>query len=589
MNNLKKKKILIVTAFPTHGAGSGALITTQAKSYVEAGNEVVIITANNRTDFDKLEGVRYHIVPFTAEVESPEIIKGQVPFNYLMFTTHTESTANFWNVSLQEIEIYIEAFKSAIKDEVENFNPDIIHAQHNWITSSICNDFNKPVTLTIHGTDLIGYKKAVEELQKVQKEIANKKEQLKSLAYKNISDSVECIEEIYSRFSSGSEILRELKTAIKNKRIDNSNSELIQLLKLYDSKALYELYVTEARKSAEKAERIIVISDAQEKSFNELFRGNENKVKLIENGYDSKVFFQDKSVTREDIIQMLIPRKDFDYDNMVLFVGKFADFKGIDALLNSAKIYEEHAKGQGKKIVTIIVGSGVLEDKLKEQAQALDLKHTYFVGRKGHNEICKLQNLASVSLIPSRDEPFGLVVIEGTACGHPVIATNSGGITGILNVDKDILSDNSQSYVTKLGVLVPPLPDRPNNLDEQEKDKLDKITTLYSMLITDIKNPQLLLQKYNTLSLDDDILVSYLDQYMKTVSELSNYVINICEKNLEFNNDMIAQYTKETYSQEIIRDRLLETFDEAIQDFQNKDKKRNMNTYNKDDVLNFEF
>ena len=93
----KKMKILIVTAFPTHGAGSGALITTQAKSYVEEGHEVVIITGNNRTDFDKLDGVRYHVVPFTAETENPEKIDGQCNFNYLMFTTHTESTANFWN------------------------------------------------------------------------------------------------------------------------------------------------------------------------------------------------------------------------------------------------------------------------------------------------------------------------------------------------------------------------------------------------------------------------------------------------------------------------------------------------------------
>lgn len=58
-----EEKILIVTAFPTHGAGSGALITTQSKSYVEDGHEVVIITGNNRTDFDKLDGVRYHVVP----------------------------------------------------------------------------------------------------------------------------------------------------------------------------------------------------------------------------------------------------------------------------------------------------------------------------------------------------------------------------------------------------------------------------------------------------------------------------------------------------------------------------------------------
>ena len=167
----KKKKILIVTAFPTHGAGSGALITTQAKSYVENGDQVVIITGNNRTDFDKLKGVRYHVVPFTAETENPEKIEGQCPFNYLMFTTHTESTANFWNVNLEEIEKYNKAFEEAIREEIKEFNPDIIHAQHNWLTSSICNNFDKPVALTIHGTDLMGYIKAGEKLEEVQKQI----------------------------------------------------------------------------------------------------------------------------------------------------------------------------------------------------------------------------------------------------------------------------------------------------------------------------------------------------------------------------------------------------------------------------------
>ena len=126
---MEKKKILIATAFPTHGAGSGALVTTQAKSYAEVGHEVVIITGNNRTDFDKLEGVRYHIVPFTAKTDNPEKIKGQVPFNYLMFTTHTESTANFWNVSLEHLEQYCQSFREALSEEVKKMNPDVIHAQ----------------------------------------------------------------------------------------------------------------------------------------------------------------------------------------------------------------------------------------------------------------------------------------------------------------------------------------------------------------------------------------------------------------------------------------------------------------------------
>lgn len=45
----------------------------------------------------------------------------------------------------------------------------------------------------------------------------------------------------------------------------------------------------------------------------------------------------------------VLPADKSDYDNLVLFVGKFADFKGIDALLNAAKIYESHMKELGKK------------------------------------------------------------------------------------------------------------------------------------------------------------------------------------------------------------------------------------------------
>ena len=562
-----KKKILIVTAFPTHGAGSGALITTQAKSYVENGDEVVIITGNNRTDFDKLDGVRYHVVPFTAETENPEKIEGQCPFNYLMFTTHTESTANFWNVSLEEIEEYNKAFEKAIREEVQNFNPDIIHAQHNWLTSSICNNFNKPVVLTIHGTDLMGYIKASDKLESVQEQIEGKKEELKKANDKKMLENIRVVEEIYKRSTTKAEIMRELKSAIKSKKLDISKAEMEELISLYDSKTLYELYKREAEKSARQSQRIIVISDAQEKQFNYLFPGNEKKVRLLENGYDAKVFHQNKDVKREEIIPELIGEENLDYDSLVLFVGKFADFKGIDALLDAAKMYEIRAKAENKKIETIIVGSGALEDKLKEQAKELGLKHTHFVGRKNHSEICKLQNLADVSLIPSRNEPFGLVVIEGTSCGHPVIATNSGGIPGILNTEREDLSDKEKSYVTKLGVLVPPLPDRPAELNEDAVNKLDKMPAIYSMIGSKEEKSKFVSDKAEELGINGESLGTYFDGYMRTVTGLSSAVIDICDDKLQFNNDEIADYTQRTYSQEVIRDKILGIFDEAQSDF----------------------
>ena len=112
-------KISIVTAYPTEGAGSGTLITAQAKTYVEMGHEVHIITANNNTGFKKLDGVQYHLVPFTGEKEPIEKLEGALPFNFLMFTSHTNSSANFWNVSLKDLKAYCKKFQEKLSKGIK--------------------------------------------------------------------------------------------------------------------------------------------------------------------------------------------------------------------------------------------------------------------------------------------------------------------------------------------------------------------------------------------------------------------------------------------------------------------------------------
>ena len=557
----EKKKILIVTAFPTHGAGSGALITTQSKSYVEDGHEVVIITGNNRTDFDKLDGVRYHVVPFTAETENPEKIEGQCDFNYLMFTTHTESTANFWNANLEQIEEYMQVFESAIGEEIGKFNPDIVHAQHNWITSSILSKFNKPVVLTIHGTDLMGYEKSIEELQKVNQRIEEVKQKALDGKDTQTIQNMEELEHVYKKYSSKKQILTDIKKLMDNGKIQTTREQLEELVRLYDEKTKYELYIKYAEKSAKTANRIIVISEDQKKEFIRLFPNNQDKVRLLENGYDAQTFYMDEDVKKDAVL----PADKSDYDNLVLFVGKFADFKGIDALLNAAKIYESDMKELGKKVETLIVGSGALDEKLREQATQLGLENTHFLGRKSHQEICKLQNLADVSIIPSRNEPFGLVVIEGTACGHPVIATNAGGIPGILNTENANISDKSQTYKTPLGILVPPLPDRNDKLDDKQKDELDKFMTEY-VVTKDEDKDKLIDEICNNLNLPKDVVINYTNAYMRTIKGISDSVIEIVSKKGEFNNEEIAKYTKDRYSQDTIRNKLLGIFDEAVRD-----------------------
>lgn len=569
------KKILIATAFPTQGAGSGALVTTQAKSYVEDGEQVVIITGNNRTNFDKLDGVRYHLVPFTAEVENPEKIDGQLPFNYLMFTTHTESTANFWKVNLENLEKYCEAYKKALEDEVKNFNPDVIHAQHNWLLSSAATEVGKPVVTTIHGTDLMGYERSKIELENAKNKLAEMKKKAEDGKFSLSISEISRIEEAYMRSSSVSEIRTNVKRVLSE--IENPDkADIMQVIDVLDSKRKYEFFMHESEKSAKNSDKIIVISEAQREKFSSLFPFASDKVVLLENGYDPKTFFVDKEANK-NIISTLTSNQtsdgkiDLDFTNLILFVGKFADFKGIDSLLSAAKIYETELAKQGKKPLTLIVGSGALGEKLEKQLEQLGLKNTHFVGRQGHEVIRKLQNLSDVSLIPSRDEPFGLVVIEGTACGHPVIGSNSGGIPGILNTTKEKLP-NENIIATKLGMLVKPLPVRPEVLSEDEKDELDVITTDYVMANEEDKK-KIIENAKSKFNVGDEIK-EYFDEYEKSTRALADATMKIVNKEVEFDNEEIAEYTKNNYSQSIIRDKLIGIFDDAEREYAKKNNSR---------------
>lgn len=569
------KRILIATAFPTQGAGSGALVTTQAKSYVENGEQVVIITGNNRTNFDKLEGVRYHLVPFTAEVENPEKIDGQLPFNYLMFTTHTESTANFWKVNLENLEKYCEAYKKALEDEVKNFNPDVIHAQHNWLLSSAATEVGKPVVTTIHGTDLMGYERSKIELENAKNKLAEIKKKAEDGKFSLSISEISRIEEAYMRSSSVSEIRTNVKRVLSE--IENPDkADIMQVIDVLDSKRKYEFFMHESEKSAKNSDKIIVISEAQREKFTTLFPFASDKVVLLENGYDPKTFFVDKEANK-NIISTLTSNQtsdgkiDLDFTNLILFVGKFADFKGIDSLLSAAKIYETELAKQGKKPLTLIVGSGALGEKLEKQLEQLGLKNTHFVGRQGHEVIRKLQNLSDVSLIPSRDEPFGLVVIEGTACGHPVIGSNSGGIPGILNTTKEKLP-NENIIATKLGMLVKPLPVRPEVLSEDEKDELDVITTDYVMANEEDKK-KIIENAKSKFNVGDEIK-EYFDEYEKSTRALADATMKIVNKEVEFDNEEIAEYTKNNYSQSIIRDKLIGIFDDAEREYAKKNNSR---------------
>ncbi len=577
LNNDNVNKILIATAFPIYGAGSGILVSLQTVYHKMFGKQVHIVTANNRDDFPKQEGVGYTVVPFTSEVAGSPKLPGAAPFNYLMFTTHTESTENFWNIGLKELEIYNETFEKTLTKEIEEFKPDLIHAQHNWLLSSLCTKYNLPVVTTVHGTDLIGYEKSVDYLEKIKVDLANNKD-FKYYGY---------IATIFAKKNITFKEIEAAKNEYNSK--DLTTEEIVKgelIFDLFENKAKYEYYIEEAENSARNSDRIIIISDAQMEKFIKLFPFAKDRVVLAENGFDERVYhLEEAKDTDRDIIDRInqkvekgiddglidigaikhegkfgnIP-KDSDYYG--LFVGKFADFKGIDALLMAMKIYSEEIRKQGKVISSIIVGSGKLNDNFLALHDKLGLSDVKFMGKATPDEIHELQKISSFKFVPSREEPFGLVVPEGCADGIPVIGANSGGIPSILKADMETVPDED-IVVTKLGILFRTLPKRPNNIADAEKDQLLELDMIAAEYIFDNKKDESVTKLKEMFNITETEAKEYLDSYEKSVRLISKSAMMILNEEVKFEKKELAEYITNKYGQNKKEEQLLKIFNDA--------------------------
>ena len=118
-------------------------------------------------------------------------------------------------------------------------------------------------------------------------------------------------------------------------------------------------------------------------------------------------------------------------EKIVLFVGRLVYEKGIHVLINAVpKILSKvNAK-------FIIVGSGYMKEQLLNIVRSMGLEHkVLFEGFMDEATLLKLQRCADVSVVPSLFEPFGIVALEAMAAQSPVVASDTGGLSEIIEHD----------------------------------------------------------------------------------------------------------------------------------------------------------
>jgi glycosyltransferase involved in cell wall biosynthesis len=153
------------------------------------------------------------------------------------------------------------------------------------------------------------------------------------------------------------------------------------------------------------------------------------KIRLVPNAVDTELF---KPCNERE-------------SNLVVWVGRFVHEKGVEYLIEAARIVADTVKD----VRFLLIGYGPLKGEIIKLVHERGLeKIVRIVGPLSRNEIAEVLGRATVFAFPSLKEGLPLAVLEAMACGVPVVGSDVSGVN-------DLVED----CVT--GLLVPPLDSMP--------------------------------------------------------------------------------------------------------------------------------
>jgi len=180
------------------------------------------------------------------------------------------------------------------------------------------------------------------------------------------------------------------------------------------------------KQALKEPDKIIVVSNAT-KNYVLSLGADSEKIEVLHNGVDLERF-KPLSEVKEKMRKKLGISEDA---CVVLTVRRLVYKNGIDTLLDSAKI----AAKKNPKLVFVAVGKGPDFEEVKERITQLGMQKNFrLTGFVSDEELPLYYNVADLFALPSKSgEGLPLVALEAMACGMPVIATNVGGTSEIMN------------------------------------------------------------------------------------------------------------------------------------------------------------
>ncbi|WP_263374693.1 glycosyltransferase family 4 protein [Granulicella aggregans] len=127
---------------------------------------------------------------------------------------------------------------------------------------------------------------------------------------------------------------------------------------------------------------------------------------------------------------------------VILFASKLQERKRCIDLLEA---YLQVIARPGLRPYLVIVGDGEERAALEARAAQSGVDSIRFCGFRNQSELPRFFDLATVFVLPSRHEPWGLIVNEAMNAGRPVILSNDVGC------QPDLVTDGVEGFVFSVG------------------------------------------------------------------------------------------------------------------------------------------
>lgn len=171
------------------------------------------------------------------------------------------------------------------------------------------------------------------------------------------------------------------------------------------------------RRAGQEAKAVVVTSPALKDEVRSLYDIPSEKMHLVPNGiFPGKVRREvdPGTIKRRYGIHPLAP--------LALFVGRMRYQKGPDILVEAIP----HALRARWDLKFAFVGDGDMREGCERRARELGVAHAcHFAGYAPDDELVDLVNACDLLVVPSRNEPFGIVVLEAWDAGKPAIGTDA--------------------------------------------------------------------------------------------------------------------------------------------------------------------